>query len=136
MRTLRRFLALPPEDRSLLLRALLLLGLIRLALPVLRYRRLRAALVPWRHPSGPASPADRIVRAVEAADRRLPRAGHCLSRALAAEVLLARGGHPSCLRFGVAARPGGQGIEAHAWVEDEAGALPAGPARYAPLSPR
>jgi hypothetical protein len=76
---------------------------------------------------------ERIVWAVGAAGRLVPRTT-CLARALAAQALLARRGHASELRLGVA---GGAGrvFEAHAWLERDGRVLIGGPVdeRYVPL---
>jgi hypothetical protein len=59
---------------------------------------------------------DAIGWSVEAVGRRIPGM-RCLSRALAAEVILRRAGGDPQLCFGVVHDVRG-GIEAHAWVED------------------
>jgi hypothetical protein len=70
---------------------------------------------------------------VEVAARRVPRAT-CLVRALAAQALLARHGHPSQLRLGVA-RGADRAFEAHAWLERDGQILIGGgpEGRYVPL---
>ena len=70
--------------------------------------------------------SEEVARAVERAGRQIPRA-RCLSRALAGSVILARHGHQTRLRIGVR-RPGGEGFEAHAWLEREGEVLVGGPA--------
>lgn len=59
--------------------------------------------------------APRIVWAVEAASRRVPRAT-CLTQALSAQLLLHAGGQHAQLRLGVARNPDGS-FRAHAWLE-------------------
>jgi hypothetical protein len=58
----------------------------------------------------------------------------CLVRALAAQALLARRGHASQLRLGVA-RGSGRAFEAHAWLEQDGRVLVGGPldGRYVPF---
>lgn len=58
-----------------------------------------------------------MVWAVEVVSRRSP-GSTCLVQALAAQLLLARYGHPSLLQIGVA-RPDQGMLKAHAWLEHE-----------------
>jgi hypothetical protein len=77
---------------------------------------------------------ERIAWAVGAASRYVPTAT-CLSQALAAQVLLARHGHPASLRIGVARGAAGR-LEAHAWIESRGRIVIGGTAdlaRYTPL---
>lgn len=143
MKRLREFLRLPNMERRLLLKAALLLEAIKLGvrlLPFLTLRRLlaRAADV---HPRGLRRvercnfSADRVTWAVETASRHTPGVKTCLAQALAAQVLLARHGHPALVRIGVVRGEGGE-FQAHAWVESE-GAVVIGEAefeRYTPLA--
>jgi hypothetical protein len=110
------------RDRLTLLEAYALLPASSLALWVLGYRRwhaLLARLAP--RPPQPAAPelqvasAVRTARLVRAANRRSVRPAACLSRSLTLWWLLRRRGIESQLRLGV--RKGGEGLEAHAWVE-------------------
>jgi hypothetical protein len=121
MGSLARFLALPAGEQRLLLVAAGLLATVRVGLWVLPFRSVHGAIRARADAADPATrhrrlPPDRIVWAVEAAARRVPRAT-CLVQALAAQILLTRCGHPSQLRLGVA-RGGGRAFEAHAWLED------------------
>lgn len=78
--------------------------------------------------------SDRIVWAVSAITRRIPRLGNCLCVALSAKLLLSITGRPSSLRIGVAKSDSGQ-LEAHAWLEAD-GIILIGSVehdRYAPL---
>jgi hypothetical protein len=137
MRGLASFLALPRAERRLLVAAAGLLGAIRIGLWVLPFRSVHGAIralgarPPTRDGKGP--PAERIVWAVGAADRLVPRTT-CLVRALAAHALLARHGHASQLRLGVAGGAGRR-FEAHAWLERDGRVLIGGPVegRYVPL---
>jgi len=60
-------------------------------------------------------PVGRLVWAVRAASRRIPAAS-CLTQSLALHCLLARAGHRSEIRIGVA-KNAEAGFQAHAWVE-------------------
>ncbi len=122
MRPLRKFLRLPSADRRLLVKAVLLVAAVRLGLWLAPLRTLRRLLA--RVAAAPAGPggrrrpsAERLVWAVAAAGRRVPKAT-CLTQALAAQTLLARQGYPCRLHIGVA-RDGGGRFEAHAWVESK-----------------
>jgi hypothetical protein len=136
MESLTRFVALPPAERRLVAAAAGLLGAVRVGLWALPFRWVHGATGTLakprlREPDGPA--VERIVWAVGAADRLVPGTT-CLVRALAAQVLLARRGHASQLRLGVAGG-GGRAFEAHAWLEQDGRVLIGGPveARYVPL---
>jgi hypothetical protein len=62
------------------------------------------------------SPQD-VVRAIEAAGRRLPAISTCLVRAFVAELLLGSAARPLRLTIGVKQTPDGR-LESHAWVTD------------------
>jgi hypothetical protein len=117
-------LRLPPQEKVLALRAVLLMLLVRLALWLLPYdsvdRAVRSIAVPGRV-QGPQPPLSRLVRAVERAARVVP-ASSCLTRALTAEVLLARRGYCPQLRLGVARGSRGE-FEAHAWLDVDGATL-------------
>jgi hypothetical protein len=137
MGSLARLSALPAAERRLLLAAAGLLTAIRVALWTLPFRSVYGAVCsrgpsPRRAAAGEPAP-ERIVWAVEVAARRVPRAT-CLVRALAAQALLARHGHASQLRLGVA-RGASRAFEAHAWLEADGRILIGGATRerYVPL---
>jgi len=65
---------------------------------------------------GNTSPQD-VVRAIEAAGRRLPAISTCLVRAFVAELLLGSPARPLRLTIGVKQTPDGR-LESHAWVTD------------------
>jgi hypothetical protein len=117
--TLAKLRHLDSADRRLLIEAFTLLGAIRLGLRVLPFRALSRALgaLAIRSDVTARRSPERIAWAVGAASRRLPGT-LCLSQALAAQVLLARGGHSASLRIGVAT-VGDCKLEAHAWLESE-----------------
>ncbi len=123
MRRLRKLLLLPRAERLLLVNALLLLWAFRLGLWVLRFRSVRRLLAfmcqgRYGRDSAHQLPPDRIAWAVHVVGRNVPGTKNCLVQAMATEALLARRGHPSRLRIGVARGRRGQ-LEAHAWVEGE-----------------
>lgn len=127
MRLLRRFARLSGAEQRLLLRAAMLVALVRLALWVVPFRRLwlvtRKSELRPRLNAG-ASPPERIAWAVAAVSRYIPKAT-CLTQALAAKMLLQRAGHCASLRIGVAQEDGRE-FKAHAWVELEGKALVGG----------
>jgi len=109
----RRFPRLSPGDRALLAEALLLLICVRAGLHVVPFTSLRRRLE--SRPLSIEHPVDRIVWAVGAITRRLPRTT-CLTQALVADSMLRRHGHAPALRIGV--RQGkSPALDAHAWVE-------------------
>jgi hypothetical protein len=79
-------------------------------------------------------PAERLVWAVQAASRRVPRAT-CLVQAVAADALLTRAGYESVVEIGVA-KDNLSRFEAHAWVRCGGRIVIGGPdvARYACLT--
>lgn len=141
MRRLRSFLALPPRERRLLIKAAFLLGMIRLGLRLLPFRVLlrllnQAARTPIGLPDADHFSPDRIGWAVRTAGLYMLSVKPCLVEALAAQVLLARRGYPARLRLGVAAGERGK-VRAHAWVETDGsvviGGSPSELGRYTPL---
>lgn len=121
LRRLRSFGALTSGDRALALRAILWLGVMRMALPRVSLERLRA----WiderasRRAEPPSVSAREIRRAMSRAERTLPGAT-CLARSLAAELLLRSAGHATRLSIGVAnATERELPLDAHAWIESD-----------------
>jgi hypothetical protein len=139
MRRLGRFYRLPASERWLLAKAALLLGAIRIGLWLLPFRTLRSfldrAAVFHRVGEADYEPTDVVVWAVEVAARGLPAFDTCLTRALAAQVLLSRRGRPALLRIGVVRSSEGK-FEAHAWVESDGRVVIGGYEleRYTPLA--
>jgi hypothetical protein len=120
MMYLHKFLGLPAAERWLLVKAALLLGGTRLGLRLLPFRILRRVVESLSRPSVWLPAPDsfstaRIVWAVELVSRYVPTT--CLSRALSAQVLLARREYPVLLHFG--AVKDGERFLAHAWLESE-----------------
>ncbi|KPV53450.1 hypothetical protein SE17_09610 [Kouleothrix aurantiaca] len=136
MAALRKWRALAPAERWLLLRALVLVAGFRAALLLVPFQRLRRLA---EHRAGTLSPqANALARTgwaiAVAAD--LGRGSTCLPQALAAQALLGWQGCASSLHIGVARGLGGR-IEAHAWVESHGtvvvGGTPESLARYSRL---
>jgi hypothetical protein len=116
MKRLVKLFSLAPAERRLLFKVVLLLGTVRLGLWLLPFETLRDWLVRLdRRPGRPRPPLpEQIVWAVETAAPYVPRAT-CLTRALAAKVMLAWAHCPSHLHIGVAKNNGH--FQAHAWLE-------------------
>ncbi len=140
MRRLHRWRELSPEDRRLLLHALLRLGLIRLGLWLFPRRIVRRLQIQNTSHS-PTQPGqfdpDRIAWAVSTASRYVPGAS-CLVQATAAQSLLAGSGYPTTLQIGVTKDENGH-LMAHAWVEYHGKVLIGGLddlSRFRPLRPR
>lgn len=120
MDKLRKFASLPSADQRRFFVALPVVVAVRVALWVLPFGKLQAAITrPVRRRSGAVAPsmtdAERIAWSVGSAARFVPKAT-CLTQALAGSLLLSRAGHPAEVRIGVAKDPAGK-LEAHAWVE-------------------
>jgi hypothetical protein len=109
----RRFIALDPPRKTLVLQALMLLIVTRAALRMMSLPTLRQALTLRK--SRHDIPANLVVWAVSVVARRLPGTT-CLSEAVTAEMLLRRHGRAPILRIGV--KSGHLRVpDAHAWVE-------------------
>lgn len=122
---LRSFLRLPASERLFAIRALFALALVRLALWLLPFRKVRALVdrlsrVPLA--ASDASCARAVRRAVDRAARTIPGSA-CLAQSVTAEFLLRRAGQIARVSIGVALD--GKPLEAHAWVES-AGVLVTG----------
>jgi Transglutaminase-like superfamily len=113
---LRKFIALPAQERCLFVRTAFLMTTFRLGLWLLPFSRLLAFTRPAEHPVGGGARLDPapIVRAVQVVSRWVPGAT-CLVQALTGKALLERAGLPATLHIGVAKDIGE--FEAHAWVE-------------------
>jgi len=139
---LRTLLRLPSADALMLARAAALVGVTRVALWVVPYRWVQGALDPRRAwNAAPADPAEaarfrrRVVWAVGAAARRMLPKKPCLTQALVARWLLARGGQPAEMKIGVTFGDR-RDLLAHAWLEQGGQVILGGadsPARYTPL---
>jgi hypothetical protein len=118
---IRKFLHLSPAERRLFIKAWLWLGMIRLMLWLLPFQmHLRFLARLSQEPRGGCQAdlamAERVSRAVEVMGRFVPQAT-CLTQALAAQMLLKRGGFSPDLRIGVA-KTGERQLQGHAWVEN------------------
>jgi hypothetical protein len=109
--------------RRLVVEACLALVAMRVALRCVAFARLQRFTARLRS-AGAARPADppSVVAAVDAAARRVARRHGCLAKALAAQLLLARRGRASTIRFGVRHGPAGE-FAAHAWLECDGAVL-------------
>jgi transglutaminase superfamily protein len=106
-------------ELALVVEAACLLGLIRVALPVVSFATLRRSLdrCATRRSKNPSPTPTTIAWAIKAASRRLPVAQTCLTEALAADVMLRRRGYDAELRLGVRRRQDhSQQLDGHAWV--------------------
>lgn len=117
-----RFARLGWRGQRLLLGICVIVGICRVALWVLPFRRARA-IGAWLGVNRGKSvvPADlshwlvEVSTAVRLASRAVPDST-CLVRALAAQVLLGRSGLPATVRYGVGRKADGP-FCAHAWLE-------------------
>lgn len=145
MRLLRKYVALDRESRRIAAQALVMVGLVRLALAVLPYRTVQAWLArSSQRPEaeGPPTTAQlrygrRVVSAVEAVAKNVLADKPCLTQALVAQWFLARAGLETTLRIGVA-RGERRELKAHAWLERDGRVILGGsasPYEYTPLAP-
>ncbi|OUL32377.1 lasso peptide biosynthesis B2 protein [Nostoc sp. 106C] len=121
MKRLRKFFSLTGGDRLLLVKAVLLLAVIRVGLKLLPFQQLRGLLAKIAQPRAKLQAVDeafvnKVAWAVRVASPYLRAV--CLPQALATQVLLARCGYPTQLRIGITRSKGGQ-ISAHAWLESQ-----------------
>jgi hypothetical protein len=116
----RRFWALTPADRRLLVQAACILVAVKLALRCLPLRLTQRALGYLGHkpPGTPPGVQERIIWAVSTASGLVPGGGNCLARALTLQTLLARCGVVTEVRIGFARADSGA-VEGHAWLTHE-----------------
>jgi hypothetical protein len=116
-RLIIRFLGLSLPEKSLLIKALILLYAIRVGLWTLPFCAMNRMTSGFRMQHNHELFAEnRIIWAVKASSRFVPCAT-CLTQAMAARMLLSSYGHKADLRIGVL-RENGQ-LKAHAWLENE-----------------
>ena len=121
MTRLRKWHALTPTERCLLLEVMLLLAVSRVALRRLPLRWIATYIGQHQAIAEECGAAQYALRghqvawAVRVACRHLPWEGTCLVQAMAAKVALARRGCPATLYLGVAKDAHGV-LEAHAWL--------------------
>jgi hypothetical protein len=109
-----KFMRLPGERKNSLLAALAALWAMRICLWLLPYPSLQRMVskMKARKKKGTLS-VDDIIQSVEMASKYVISAS-CLTRALAAKILLAMNGYDSSLLIGVSSC---NGFAAHAWIE-------------------
>ena len=123
MTALRKFIGLGRVERELLVRALAVVVLFRIAKPLLSFSHLRSLVGKLSGgsvavSSGSAPDAKTIIWAVEASSARVPGGHNCLVRALGAETLLRRYGYTCDFKIGAGKTEAGE-FTAHAWLECE-----------------
>jgi hypothetical protein len=126
---LRRFAALGWAQRALLIEAVALLSITRLALLLVPFPLLAKRFGTFVPPSDgrvtlQRSPgaeehvrlAREIGRVVTRAARHAPFRAVCLPQAMAAQIMLRRRNVPSVMHFGAAKEAGSSSLSAHAWL--------------------
>ncbi len=113
MRRLPRPLRSQLDERLFLLKCLVLVAVVRLGLTFFGYQRIRHWLPQTPERILPEGRVRRAAWGVSTAAKWVPRAS-CLTQAFAAQYLLARSGHRSQIRIGVAKEDGA--LKAHAWL--------------------
>ena len=122
MQQLHKFLSLPAVEKTLLLKAALLVVLVKLSLIILPFKMIQGLTnyigqVLSKSYSNTISP-EQISWAVAVASRYLLSTKNCLPQALTGHMLLKQYGHPANLGFGV--YKGNEiKFEAHAWIESK-----------------
>jgi hypothetical protein len=119
----QRYRRLVPEDRQILIRAMVLLPCTEAGLRLFGFRRWQLLMAKWHRGVGnsASTTSDKLPRArrtadiVFAASRQGFIKGNCLSQSLVLWHLLRGAGASPDLRIGVRRSAGH--IEAHAWVE-------------------
>lgn len=118
MNSVSRFWRLPRYEKKLFWEALSLLLLSQLAVRTIAFRHIYSYLGDrWRHSSGNLDLTDdiRLVKlALSRAARCLPWESLCLSRSIAAFIMLRRRGIPAVMFAGVKLKE--SSLIAHAWV--------------------
>ena len=116
----RKFYGKSPGDRALLLEAVCTLGLARLTILFVPFRRIAPVLGKTMAETSRDDREHMVVAAgvsyaVETVARHTPWDSKCLARALAAKVMLRRRGVRSTLYLGLG-KDGMGGLLAHAWL--------------------
>jgi hypothetical protein len=140
MQLLRRFLALAPDERRILIKATFWVAVVKLGLGRVPFATLRRLVTGGGRSARLASDRPiphQIAWAVTVASRYVPGPTTCLSRALTVQGMLARLGYPSRLHVGVIRGKQGD-VEGHAWVECEGrilvGGTPSEIRQFTPLA--
>jgi hypothetical protein len=114
MASLKGFAALGSGDRTLLVRAVFWVAVIRAGLFLLPFRTVKRLTARAGRRAAPIHSVGRCAWAVRASSRYVPGAT-CLTQALAAQVLLAESGYDSRIEIGVR-KDEQRRFRAHAWV--------------------
>jgi hypothetical protein len=122
----RKLAALPWADRWLLVQIFVLLGVARLALRIVPFRRLARHLGPLQTETPPDAPPDHLAQArrvglaIARVSPHTPWMSNCFPQALAAKYWLGRRGIPATLYLGVALTKNDNAprseMTAHAWL--------------------
>tara|TARA_A100001391_G_scaffold99255_4_gene65918 strand:+ start:20715 stop:21137 length:423 start_codon:yes stop_codon:yes gene_type:complete len=110
----RRVFVLGSRHFGLLCRALATVIIFRLALLVMKHRRIAQFITVKPAPSGPVREPYTLAWAVKNTARIVPFA-HCLTQALSLQYLLGQQGMASTIRVGVQTTENGK-VGAHAWL--------------------
>jgi Transglutaminase-like superfamily len=128
MNRLNKFIHLPSREKTLFIKACILLGIIRLGLSLLPFTTLVKVLrviSPWVARVDEELSEDQLVWAVGTASRSVPKAT-CLAQALTVQLFLKQSGQQASLYIGVNGSEGGH-LNAHAWVESKGKVITGGP---------
>lgn len=112
----------PWADKWLLAQAYCLLGIARLAILTLSFRRLARYLGPLQAetpaniPATHLAAARRIAWAIRRTAPHTPWTSNCFPQAIAGKILLRRRGIPSTLYLGATFTEDKTALEAHAWL--------------------
>jgi hypothetical protein len=110
-----RLRRLSAEQRRLLLRAALLLGVASAAVALLPFRKaVRLGSVPLGSQGGVR--VEDVAWAVDASARRLPWRTMCIEKGIVVQRMLRRGGVDAVLHYGARNHAGSTKLEAHVWV--------------------
>ena len=123
LKTLINFWTLHRQNKKLVLIVFPLLVLIRVSFLCLPYRWFRRFFIDIAQAKGDRLigkqiEAWRILRIVDAVGGKLTLTNHCLTKAVAAKLLLNRAGFAVDFRIGVSMASGGK-IDGHAWLESD-----------------
>ncbi len=118
MTLIHSFFKLDNETKLLLIKAFLLLWIIRIMLWLFSFNRMEHLIKRFSRvkPVSTSIPLPKITWAISVMGRFVPKAT-CLVRALSGQVLLARYGYSSLVKIGVSRSKGE--FEAHAWLEND-----------------
>jgi hypothetical protein len=120
MKRVHKFFNLSSSEQRLLIKAWILLGVIRLGMELFPFSTLRKLLDRLRFLMGGFEKEfseEQLVWSITVASRYIPKAT-CLAQALTTQLFLQQAGHQACLHIGVSEAEDG-GIKAHAWVESQ-----------------